>query len=70
MIRPSRGRPQKQELTVAEAAALVQRSPHTIYRWLRDGRLRQTETTDGPRINIERLLSVAGRTRPGRPRVE
>ncbi|MGO1855320.1 MAG: helix-turn-helix domain-containing protein [Microbacteriaceae bacterium] len=65
-----RGPVQKRELTISEAALVTQKSPHTIYRWVRSGRLQAVETSEGLKVRTDRLLSVAARVRPGRPRVE
>ena len=59
----------KRELTIAEAAAATGKSPDTIYRWVRGGKLRATETTDGLNVRTEDVLAAAARTRPGRTRV-
>lgn len=65
-----RGVVQKDELTIAEAAFLTQKSTDTIYRWIRSGRLQKIDTTEGAKVSRARLLSIASRVRPGRPRVE
>ncbi|UGS26352.1 excisionase family DNA-binding protein [Microbacterium resistens] len=60
---------QKRELTVAEAAVATGKSVDTIYRWIRNGKLRATETAEGMTVRTDRLLEVAGSVRSGRPRV-
>lgn len=59
----------KPQVNVEEAAYLTRRSTATIYRWIRDGKLRAEDTTAGPEIRTEQLLEVAGNVRMGRPRV-
>lgn len=58
----------KAELTVAEAAAACGRSKPTIYRWIDQGLLRATDTSDGLTVRSIDLMRVAGRQRRGRPR--
>ncbi len=52
-------------VTVAEAAHLVHRSPYTVRRWLREGRLNGSKATNGskgqyliPREEIDSLLQL------------
>lgn len=58
----------KADLTVAEAIAASGRSKTTVYRWIADGLLRATETSDGLSVRSIDLMRVAGRQRRGRPR--
>lgn len=59
----------KRELTIPEAAVAAGKSPDTIYRWVRRGKLRATETSEGLMVRTDDVLATATRTRPGRPRV-
>lgn len=61
-------RPVKPELTVPEAAALVRKSTHAVYRWIRQERLAAEDTTDGLIVQTADVLRVAASARPGRPR--
>lgn len=58
----------KAELTVAEAVVACGRSKTTVYRWIDDGLLKATETSDGLTVRSIDLMRVAGRQRRGRPR--
>ncbi|WP_434315852.1 helix-turn-helix domain-containing protein [Leifsonia sp. P73] len=58
----------KAELTVAEAVAASGRSKTTVYRWIADGLLKATDTSEGLIVRSVDLMRVAGRHRRGRPR--
>jgi hypothetical protein len=58
----------KAELTVAEAVAASGRSKTTVYRWIEQGLLKATDTSDGLVVRSIDLMRVAGRQRRGRPR--
>lgn len=64
------GRVAKSELTIAEAALLTGKSTDTLYRWIRTKRLAAEDTTDGPIVQTEDVLSAAAKVRPGRPRAD
>jgi len=59
-------------LSRVEVAALFDVSPHTIYRWTREGRLPYVLTPGGrrryPREEIERIASTWLRVHPARER--
>lgn len=58
----------KAELTIAEAAAAVGRTPAAIYQWIDAGDLRATDTKQGMIVRLADVQRVAGRKRRGRPR--
>lgn len=58
----------KAELSISEAALLVQRSRATVYRWIDEGLLVPFDTAEGLKVRSVDLLAVAGRARRGRPR--
>lgn len=58
----------KAELTIAEAVAASGRSKTTVYRWIAQGLLKATDTSEGLIVRSIDLMRVAGRQRRGRPR--
>ncbi len=65
--------PHHRFLSRVEVAALFDVSPHTIYRWTREGRLPYVLTPGGrrryPREEIERIASTWLRVHPAGERV-
>lgn len=63
-------RTDRRYLSRAEVARLFDVSPHTIYRWTREGRLPYVLTPGGrrryPREEVERLAETWSRVHPAR----
>lgn len=55
-----------EEITVTAAAALVQRRPSAIYRWIAHGRLPKRTTHAGIRVTVRDVLDVQRDLRLGR----
>ncbi len=64
------GRPDRRYLSRGEVARLLDVSPHTVYRWTREGRLPYVLTPGGrrryPREEVERLAETWLRVHPTR----
>lgn len=58
-------------LTIGDAAKRVGKSPDTIYRWIRRGKLQKYEMSQGASVMEKALLEVDRdvRQRRGRPRL-
>lgn len=62
------GQPEKRYLSRREVARLLEVSPHTVYRWTREGRIPYVLTPGGrrryPREEVEKLVQTWTRVHP------